>query len=165
MQNFKKKKESKWCHLNYLTQERRMERRIKVWTTLREKRSRGERPSTKLKINFNTLSCGSVEFAFLSAAKSTRPGAWAQMTLAPATKNYFYFKISLSKRDKRKSEIYHRVASEERKSVLSIVMGIVIPTMLAQDRPSMSCSGVGWMGVNFGGRGRAALRRWRSKKH
>ena len=65
------------------------------------------------------------------------------MTLAPATKNFFYFKISLSKRDKRKSEIYHRVASEERKSVLSIVMGIHIPTMLAQDRPSMSCSGVG----------------------
>ena len=58
-------------------------------------------------------------------------------------KKFLYFKISLSKRDKRKSEIYHRVASEERKSVLSIVMGIVIPTMLAQDRPSMSCSGVG----------------------
>ena len=72
---------------------------------MRENKSRGENPSTKFKIDFNTLSCGMVELELLSAAKSTRSGAWAQMTLTPATKFKFLKENIIEQKGKEKWNI------------------------------------------------------------
>ena len=62
-------------------------------------------------------------------------------------------------------EVYHKVKREDRKRVLNIMIGMHIPTMEAQDIPSMVCSGTSSIGNSFGGCERAALCCWRGAKN